>query len=132
MNGTPRIERVLQMTLAVVAVIFGLATMVAGGRVLAGADPGYIVFLPLLIFNTVMGALYIVAGFLMWRNPARGVFAAAAIFLLNLSVFGIIGYLHTTGHAIAIDSFHAMSFRTGVWLILFVGLAGLNRRRRPR
>lgn len=43
---------------AVVAILFGLATIWAGLRVLwVGSDPGKVDFRPLLIFNTVMGAV---------------------------------------------------------------------------
>ncbi len=48
--------------LAAVAVLFGIATVVAGTRVLSGSDPGYLVFRPLLIFNTAMGVAYLAAG----------------------------------------------------------------------
>lgn len=34
--------------LAFIAILFGIATIFAGGRVLLGADPGYVVFRPLL------------------------------------------------------------------------------------
>lgn len=118
-----------QGILGFVAVAFGLATIVAGGRVLGGADPGYVVFRPLLLFNTAMGGVYVVAGIVALRSLARGKLAAAGIFLLNLLVLGIIGYLYVAGSAVAIDSIRAMTFRTGVWLVLFLGLAWLDRRR---
>lgn len=116
-----------QRILAFVAAAFGLATVVAGGRVLAGADPGYIVFRPLLIYNTAMGIAYVAAGVIMWRSRGRGMSAAATIFVLNLLVLGAIGYLYAAGGAVALDSMYAMTFRTGVWLVLFLGLAWLGR-----
>jgi hypothetical protein len=115
-----------------VAAAFGLLTVVAGGRVLAGANPGYVVFRRLLLFNTAMGVVYLAAGILMLRSLERGRFAAAAIFLLNLLVLGIIGYLYATGGAVAIDSIRAMTFRTGVWLVIFLGLVWLGSGRRAR
>jgi len=60
---------------------------------------------------------------------ARGKLAAGAFFVLNLLVLGIIGYLYAAGSAVAIDSIRAMTFRTGVWLVLFLGLAWLDRGR---
>lgn len=124
----PRYVGIIQKTLALVAALFGLVTIFAGTRVLAGTDPGYVVFLPLLIYNTAMGFLYVVAGGIGWRNIHRGKQAAAAIFLLNLLVLGAIGYLYTAGHAVALDSLRAMVLRTVVWLALFLGLAWLSRR----
>lgn len=47
--------RIVRILAAGMAVLFGAATLVAGGRVLLGADPGYEVFRPLLVYNTAMG-----------------------------------------------------------------------------
>ena len=121
-------SRYIQRVLALAAALFGLVTIVAGTRVLAGADPGYVVFLPLVIYNTVMGFLYVAAGFIAWRSIRRGQNAAIAIFTLNLLVLAAIAYLYTAGHAVALDSLRAMVLRTVVWLVLFLGLAWLSRR----
>ena len=53
----PRYVRIIQRVLALAAASFGLVTIIAGVRVLAGSDPGYIVFRPLLIYNTAMELL---------------------------------------------------------------------------
>ncbi len=117
--------RVIQLILALTGALFGLVTVFAGVRVLTGSDPGYVVFLPLLIYNTLMGLLYIWAGWLAWRHLAQGKKAAAAIFMLNLVVLIAIGVFHFWGGAVAVASLYAMTFRTVVWLLLFVGLAWL-------
>ena len=83
-----RSKKFFQILLVFVAASFGLVTIFAGGRVLAGADPGYIVFLPLLIFNTVMGVIYVVAALVIWRSIDHGKQVAAIIFGLNLLVLG--------------------------------------------
>ena len=114
--------------LALVAIAFGILTVVAGGRVLAGADPGYVVFRPLLVFNFAMGFVYVAAGIAALRNPSLGKRAAAAVFALNLLVLAIIAWLYSAGGAVAIDSLRAMSLRTAVWLGLFLGQAWLIRR----
>lgn len=102
-----------------IAVLFGVLTLFAGGRVLLGTDPGYVVFLPLLIYNTAMGVAYIGAGALLFRTPSRGRTAAGAIFLLNLLVLVAIGLIYRSGGGVAVDSLRAMSLRTVVWLGLF-------------
>lgn len=119
---------ITRRVLALVAIVFGVMTIVAGARVLGGADPGYMVFRPLLIYNTAMGIAYLAAGVVAWRNVVLGKRAAAAIFLLNLLVLGTIAYLYTAGSAIAVESLGAMTFRTVVWLLLFLGLAWAGRR----
>ena len=119
--------KITQSVLALVATLFGLATIFAGTRVLLGSDPGYIVFRPLLIYNTAMGIVYVAAGILIWRNFKQGMYVAAAIFFLNLVVLAAIYFLYTEGSSIAVDSLRAMSLRTAVWLVLFAGLWWLNR-----
>lgn len=133
-SGTWHIEpaaarlRLARRALALVAVAFGLATIAAGTRVLLGADPGYVVAWPLLVFNTVMGFAYVAAGATAWRNPRRGAQAAAAIFGVNLLVLGAVASLYAAGGAVAIESVRAMLLRTGVWLVLLLGLAWVARR----
>lgn len=124
----PRYVRIIQRVLALAAALFGLVTIIAGARVLAGFDPGYIVFRPLLIYNTAMGIAYVVAGIIAWRSHDQGKYAAATIFVLNFLVLAAIGFLYTAGSAVAIDSLRAMTFRTVVWLVLFLGLAWMSHR----
>ena len=134
MSTDRKILRLIQRLLAAAAAAFGLATLVVGGRVLMGFDPGYVVFRPLLFYNTAMGAAYLAAGVMTWLSLERGRLAAATIFVLNLLVLGFVGYLYANGQAVAIESIRAMTFRTGVWLALFLALAWLSRRasRAPR
>lgn len=123
-------DKILQGAVVLVAILFGALTLFAGARVLGGADPGYIVFRPLLIFNTLMGFAYVAAGVTAWRNRARGTLMAGAIFVLNAVVLLTIAYLHQTGGAVAIDSVRAMTLRTVVWLVLLAALAWLGQRGR--
>jgi hypothetical protein len=124
----PQYIRIVQGVFALIAVLFGIATIIAGTRVLTGSDPGYIVFRPLLVYNTAMGIAYVAAGVIAWRSPDQGKHAAAAIFALNLLVLATISYLYATGSAVAINSVRAMTFRTVVWLVLFLGLAWMSYR----
>ena len=120
--------RTVRRVLAAIAILFGILTIVAGTRVLTGSDPGYVVFFPLLVYNTVMGFAYIGAGAVAWRSLPRGRDTAAAIFVLNLLVLAAIWILYSSAAAVAIDSLRAMTLRTGVWFVLFAGLAWLSRR----
>ncbi len=109
------------------AAVFGFATIWAGTRVLAGSDPGYVVLQPLLFYNTAMGVAYLATGIVMWRSREGGKLAAAAILVLNLLVLAGIGFAYVNGYAVAIESIRAMTFRTGVWLGLYLGFAWLSR-----
>lgn len=128
MSSSP-LQKLLQFILALVALLFGAATLFAGGRVLGGADPGYVVFRPLLLYNTGMGLAYVATAFLIWRHLPRAMLASLTIFSLNLLVLIGVGYLLQTGQGVAEQSFQAMLLRTGVWLALLVGVAWLLRRR---
>lgn len=115
-----RIVRLVQVAAATIAVLFGIATLIAGGRVLLGSDPGYEVFRPLLIYNTAMGVAYLMAGAALWHRASAGRNAAGAIFLLNLLVLAGIVMVYAYGGGVAVDSLRAMTLRTLVWLLLFL------------
>ncbi len=122
-----RTARVVQMLVVAVGGLFGVATLFAGGRVLLGSDPGYVVFRPLLIYNTMMGVAYLAASVAMWRNVVRGRYAAGAIFALNLLVLAGIVLVYRSGRAVAVDSLRAMTLRTVVWLVLYLAVFWLAR-----
>ena len=120
--------RILHKLLVLVAVLFGLATIFASSRVLLGADPGYSVYQPLLIYNAVMGVMYVLAGITAWRNVKRGMYAALTVLILNLLVLSVIYYLYTEEGPIALESLSAMILRSTVWLVLFNGFGWLSYR----
>lgn len=104
------------------ALVFGVITIIAGSRVLLGVDPGYVVYKPLVWFNTVMGGAYLIAGVLAFRSPTLGAFGAAVICVLNLVVLGTLGILYSPNGGIAEMSLKAMAFRSAVWLVILVVL----------
>ncbi|MFO7560767.1 MAG: hypothetical protein R6X10_18220 [Desulfobacterales bacterium] len=124
----PGYLKISQKALALLAVLFGAMTIFAGFRVLAGTNPGYVVFLPLLMYNTVMGFVYVGVGAIAWRSLNLGKIGARAIFVLNLIVLAAISVVYTSEGAVAIDSLRAMTLRTVVWLAIFSGLWWLSRR----
>lgn len=125
-SGRPGAARIL---MGAVGIGFGLLTLFAGTRVLGGADPGYIVFRPLLLFNTAMGFAYVAAGIAMLRSPLWGRRAAGAIVALNLVALATVAVLYASGNAVAGASLGAMTLRTVVWLALFAGMARAARAR---
>jgi hypothetical protein len=130
MSGhTPNGSRVRQSA-AAVAVLFGLATLGAGGSVLAGRDAGYLVYRPLLIFNTVMGVGYLITGFLAWGRASSGRNAAAVILGLNLLVLGRVTFLSRTSAVVASDSVRAMILRSTVCFALLLVFGWASRKSR--
>lgn len=120
--------RLLRLIISLGAAVFGLATLVAGGRVLLGSDPGYVVFRPLLVYNTVMGLVYVGAGAVIWSDLAKGRWSAGAIALLNLAVLVAVFVIHQTDGDVALQSVRAMTLRTVVWLVVFLMTSWLHRR----
>ena len=49
----------------------------------------------------------------------------------NFIVLGVIVYLYKTGNLVAVDSLRAMTLRTVVWLVQFIGLTWLSRTENP-
>ena len=125
----PRTVRIVRILATGIAVLFGVATIFAGSRVLLGSDPGYEVFRPLLAYNTAMGVAYLAAGIAIWRSVNAGRYAAGVIFLLNLLVLVGIVVIYGSGGGVAVDSLRAMTLRTVVWLALFIAASWLARSR---
>ncbi len=109
----------------IIAILFGIATLVSGGSVLLGSDPGYKVYAPLVMFNSGMGLVYLLCGFLIWKNPQTGQKLAGVIFLANAFVLVAISLLFITSDNIAYQSLAAMTFRSLVWLAIYLGLKGI-------
>ena len=122
-----KLAKALQLLIALIAVAFGVLTLFVGTRVLRGADPGYVVFRPLLVYIVVMGAVYVLAGVLIRHGAALGKWLAGGIAGLNALVLA--GIVHASGGAVAFESVRAMAFRTGVWVLLFGSVVWLGRRR---
>ena len=110
-----------------IGIVFGVLTVVAGASVLFGLrDAGYPVFRPLLIFNTVMGPLYILAGALILARRRVGRWSAGLIGLVNLGVLAAI--LMMPG-SVADESVAAMTVRAALWLIIYALLSTVPPRR---
>lgn len=118
-----------QRLTALVAALFGLATVVAGGRILLGlGEAGYEVVRPVLLFNTGMGVLYLVAAVLILRDVGRGRLLAGGIAALNVGVLLAVVVRRVTGGLVADETLTAMALRTGVWIAITAALTVVIRR----
>ncbi|HEX6048151.1 MAG TPA: hypothetical protein VFZ21_02745 [Gemmatimonadaceae bacterium] len=102
---------------ALLAVLAGLATIIAGGRILLGlAEAGYVVVRPVLYFNLVMGVLYLVTAVLIVRRApsARGL--AAGVALANVVVLALAALARGNGGAVAGETVVAMLLRSALWI----------------
>lgn len=114
---------------AVVAVLFGVLTIVSGGRTLFGGEAtrqaaGAIV--PFVLrFNFAAGFAYVVAGAGLWSRRRWSVSLAASIALATALVFAAFGVHVSTGGAYEARTVGAMALRTLAW----AGIAWIGYRR---
>jgi len=124
--------RVFLKGVALIAMVFGTATVISGGSVLFGADvvreaAGR--FVPFVLwFNFIAGFAYIAAGLAIWlaHRWAFGLsVAVAAATCLVAAAFGIWVF---QGGAYEMRTVGALALRFGVWLAISLVLV----RARPR
>lgn len=108
--------------LALVAIIFGIATIIVGGKTLFGgaeerAAAGNIV--PFVLwFNFVAGFAYVFAGFglFLWKRWAAQLSAAIAV--ATLVVFIAFGVHIFLGGMFEVRTIGAMIIRSAVWIVI--------------
>lgn len=114
---------------AALAIVFGLATIVAGGRVALGsaaaraAEGDYVPFV--LWFNFLAGFVYVAAGVMLALARPRAAQIAFAIAVGTALVFAAFGIHVLLGGAFTVHTVMAMTLRTTIW----VGIAALACRR---
>lgn len=125
----------LQRLTVLVAGLFGIATLVAGGRILLGfGEASYAVVRPVLLFNTAMGVAYLAAAVLIVRNVVLGRRLATIIALANVLVLSAIVWRRLSGGPVANETLAAMTLRAGVWIgiALVLGIELQGRRTHER
>jgi hypothetical protein len=123
MTGRPLVLTVA----AVVAILFGVATVVSGGRALFGeTDMGAVV--PFVLwFNFVAGFAYMLAGTGLWRGAGWARALSIAIALATAGVFAVFLWYVWQGGPYEMRTMSAMILRTAVWTAIAV-VAIRNRR----
>ncbi|RFC64707.1 hypothetical protein [Mesorhizobium denitrificans] len=112
-------ERPRTLSIAVaVAVIFGLLTIVSGGRALFGsADMGAVV--PFVLwFNFLAGFAYVLAGIGLWRGAGWAPMLSLGIAVTTAAVFAAFLWHVGFGGAWEARTMGAMILRTGIWIAI--------------
>lgn len=121
--GSRRSNTRVEVVSAAVAALAGVATVVASGRILLGlGEAGYPVFRPVLLFNSVMGILYLAAAMLILRRAPSARWLAAIIALANVIVLLLVVVLRASDGIVADETLVAMSLRAALWLAIAVAL----------
>lgn len=113
----PARPRVLTIS-AAIAVIFGLLTVVSGGRALfGGVDMGAVV--PFVLwFNFAAGFAYVLAGIGLWRGAGWAPMLSLGIAVATTSVFAAFLWHVWQGGAWETRTMGAMTLRTGIWAVI--------------
>ena len=105
---------------AIVAAVFGVATIRAGGNVLFGdgarASGNVVGFV--LWFNFLAGFAYALAGAGMWLRRRWSAQLALAIAAATVLVFGAFGVHVAAGGAFEARTAWAMTLRSAVWILI--------------
>ena len=126
MTTTQTVERggkpVLRYILAAVALVFGAATIKAGGDVLFFSEQARTAagkYVPFVLWaNFIGGFLYVAAGLLLLLNSTLALRLAVAIAALTVAVLSALGIHIAMGGAYETRTLVAMGFRSVIWLII--------------
>ncbi|CAD5366765.1 conserved membrane hypothetical protein [Rubrivivax sp. A210] len=114
----------LMKSLAVVAVLFGLLTVLSGGRTLFGGEAARLAagaIVPFVLwFNFVAGFAYVACGLGLWGRRRWSVPLAVFIAVATGLVFAAFGVHAWSGGAYEARTVGAMALRTLLW----TGFAG--------
>jgi len=115
---------------AVVAVLFGIATIASGGNVLfGGGAPGAGNYVPFIVwFNFLAGFLYVAAGLGLWLRSAWAPWLALGLAVATAGAFAALGLHIGAGGAYEARTVIAMTLRLGVWAGIAALAIGFDRR----
>jgi hypothetical protein len=123
-------SRIALKLAAVVAVLFGIATIASGGNVLFGggaaAAGNYVPFI--VWFNFLAGFFYVAAGVGLWLRAAWAAGLAIALAVANAGAFAALGLHIGGGGAYEARTVIAMTLRLGVWVGIAALAIGFDRR----
>ncbi|SEO06757.1 hypothetical protein SAMN04488103_11181 [Gemmobacter aquatilis] len=105
---------------AILAIAFGLLTLVSGGRALfGGADMGAVV--PFVLwFNFLAGFAYVAAGLGLWYQTGWATGLAIIIALATAAVFAAFLWRISTEAAFETRTMGAMVLRLAIWMMIAI------------
>lgn len=106
---------------AIVAVIFGAATIVSGGRTLFDAEAQQLAgnYVPFVLwFNFVAGFAYVIAGVGLWYRQRWAIWLSFAIAAATIVVFAAFGLEIWRGGSYEMRTVGAMALRAMTWIAI--------------
>jgi hypothetical protein len=108
----------LQIIAMVLAGAIGIMSVISGSLVFFGLrEVGYTVLNGLVAYNVAVGALSIITAYLIWKNFMLSKKLISLILILHASV---LAYLYFFSETVAMESIMAMTFRVGIWILIFI------------
>jgi len=108
-----------QRAVAAIALVFGVMTIVSGGKVLFGGEAARLAagnYLPLVVwFNFLAGFAYVAAAVGLATRQGWAARLALAIAAATALAFAIFGVLALTGTPFEMRTVGAMTLRTVLW-----------------
>ncbi|HNK62516.1 MAG TPA: hypothetical protein PKL78_11080 [Anaerolineales bacterium] len=108
----------LNQIASILALLVGGMSILAGGMVLRGWQPGWSVIPWLPIYNFVTGLLTLIPAYLLWVNHRYMMAASITIFSIHTIVLLLL--LTVFRNTAAFQSIGAMSFRIITWIAILI------------
>lgn len=102
---------------SILAFLVGAMSILAGGMVIRGWQPGYNVLSWLPVYNFAVGLLTLIPAYLLWVGNRYALAASIVIFALHAIILVLL--LALFRGQVATQSIGAMSFRVIVWIVIF-------------
>lgn len=121
-NAATRDTSLLLKTVAVLAMAFGVVTMISGGSILQGVGNSREMagaFVPFVVwFNFGAGALYLLTAVGIWKGRGWAFSLAVFIAATTALVAGAFALHVIQGGAFEMRTVGALTFRTGFWAVI--------------
>lgn len=106
----------LNQIASILALLVGGMSILAGGMVMRGWQPGWSVLNWLPVYNFIVGLLTLIPAYWIWVNHRYALTASIVIFSLHtLTLLLLFIVFRNTA---AFQSFGAMSFRVVAWVVI--------------
>ena len=106
----------LNQIASILALLIGGMSILAGGMVMRGWQPGWTVVNWLPVYNFVVGLLSLIPAYLLWVDHRYAWTTSIVIFSLHTLVLLLL--LTVLRNTAAFQSIGAMSFRAVIWIVI--------------